>query len=55
MGMLTTLKMDICNDIDNEIRIELGKHISNGIYKISDVTDSNLQLTGCIVDMIQGI
>lgn len=55
MGMLTTLKMDICNDINNEIRIELGKHISNGIYKISDITDSNLQLTGCIVDMIQGI
>jgi replication factor C subunit 2/4 len=55
LGMLTTIKSSICDDIDQNIRINLSDNISFGIYRISNITDSDIQLAGCIVDMIDCI
>jgi replication factor C subunit 2/4 len=52
LGMLTTIKSEICKDIPDEIKIKLCNQICSGIYRISNITDSDLQLAGCIVDMI---
>lgn len=52
LGMLTTIKADICNDIPEDIRIKLSDQICSGIYRISNITDSELQLAGCVVDMV---
>jgi len=54
-GMIETLKSDICNDISEDIKINLMKYICNGIYNISNFTSSKIQLTGCIVDMIENV
>jgi replication factor C subunit 2/4 len=53
MGMLSTLKSDICQDIPENIKIKLCNQICGGIYKISNITDSDLQLAGCIIDLIK--
>jgi replication factor C subunit 2/4 len=53
LGMLTTIKSDICNDISEIIKIKLSDQICKGIYYISNITDSDLQLAGCIVDMVE--
>lgn len=52
LGMLTTMKSDICKDIPEETKMKLCNQICNGIYRISNITDSDLQLAGCIVDLI---
>lgn len=52
IGMLTTIKSNICKDIPENTKIRLCKEICSGVYKISNITDSDLQLAGCIVDMI---
>jgi replication factor C subunit 2/4 len=52
LGMLTTIKSEICKDIPEEIKMKLCNQICGGIYRISNITDSDLQLAGCIVDMI---
>jgi len=54
-GMFTTLKSDICNDIPEEIRIEMQYCICDGIYGLSEIMNSNLQLIGCIVDSIKTV
>jgi replication factor C subunit 2/4 len=53
LGMLSTIKSNICNDISEETKIKLSDKICNGIYRISNIIDSDLQLAGCIVDMIK--
>lgn len=52
-GMLVTIKSNICKDIPEETKIKLCDKICNGIYRISNITDSDLQLAGCIIDMIK--
>lgn len=52
LGMLTTIKSEICKDIPEETKMKLCNQICAGIYRISNITDSDLQLAGCIVDMI---
>lgn len=52
LGMIHTLKSDLCDDIQENIKIELFKQISYTIYRISKHTDSMLQLYSCIADMI---
>jgi replication factor C subunit 2/4 len=54
-AMLTTIKSDICNDIEEDVKIKLTECISNGIYKVSNITDSSLQIAGCIVDMMRAV
>jgi replication factor C subunit 2/4 len=53
MSMFNVLKSSMCNDIDEKIKIKFGKAISDGIYNISNIGDSDLQLAGCIIDMIK--
>jgi DNA polymerase III delta prime subunit len=55
IGMLTTIRSEICKDIPEDIKIKLCDKICNGIYRISNITDSDLQLAGCIVDMIKSL
>jgi len=55
LGMLATIKSDICNDIPEKIKIDMTECICMGIYKISNVTDSDLQCAGCIVDIFNCI
>ncbi|ATZ80967.1 replication factor C small subunit [Bodo saltans virus] len=52
MCMFNVLKSPICRDIDEKIKIKFGKAISDGIYNISNISDSNLQLAGCVIDMV---
>jgi DNA polymerase III delta prime subunit len=52
-GMLSTLKSNTCKNIPENIKIKLCNQICSGIYRISNITDSDLQLAGCVVDMIR--
>lgn len=52
LGMLFTIRSPICDDIEESIKIKLAEGICNGIIRISKGIDSNLQLAGCIIDMI---
>ena len=54
-GMFLTIRSNICNDISEDNKIKLTNSICNGIYNISNITDSKLQLVGCIVDMIETV
>jgi replication factor C subunit 2/4 len=55
LGMLATIRSDICDDISDDIKNKLCSSICSGTYQISNVTDNDLQLTGCIVDMIRAV
>lgn len=52
LGMIHTLKSEICNDIPEKDKIHMFKHICHASYRISKHTDSPLQLFSCITDMI---
>ena len=52
LGLMFALKLDICNDIPNHIKIEFMKNISYALYNISKGLDSSLlQISACIADM----
>lgn len=51
LGMISTLKSDICKDIDEKMKVCLLNNVSHASYKISKGTDSSLQLYGCLTDM----
>lgn len=55
LGMIHTLKSDLCNDIPEKTKIVLFNQISQTIYRISKHTDSSLQLYSCLADMISVI
>lgn len=55
LGMIHTLKSDLCNDISEKNKIFMFKQISHTIYRISKHTDSSLQLYSCVADMITDI
>jgi replication factor C subunit 2/4 len=55
LGMIHTLKLDICNDIDEKCKNEMLLKISIAVYYISKHIDSYLQLLACIVDMVNSI
>lgn len=52
LGMLSTMKSDICDDIPEKIKISMLKHVCNSSYRISKGTDSKLQLYSCVADMV---
>lgn len=52
LGMIHTLKSDLCDDISEKEKIDMFKKISHSIYRISKHTDSILQLYSCIADML---
>lgn len=45
------LKMNICNDIDEEIKIRMLYVISEHMYEISRTIDTNIQLTSFLVNL----
>lgn len=45
------LKMNICNDIDEEIKIKMLYVISEHMYEISKTIDTNIQLTSFLVNL----
>lgn len=52
LGLMFALKLDICNDIPNHIKIEFMKKISYALYNISKGLDSSLlQISACVADM----
>lgn len=55
LGMIYTIKSDICSDILEEHKIHMMKTICMAAYRISKGIDSFLQLASCLVDMINSI
>jgi DNA polymerase III delta prime subunit len=53
LGMIHTLKTDVCDHIREDIKLEMLDIISVSAYKISKGTDSILQLVGCIATLIE--
>lgn len=52
MGLRLSLRLDICNDIPDNIKIEFWKCLSYSSYNISKGLDSSiLQISACIADM----
>ena len=45
------LKLNICNDIQENVKIKLLYVISNHMYEISKTIDTNIQLTSFLVDL----
>ena len=53
LGMICTIKSDMCNDIDEHIKIFMLEKICKKSYDISKGTDSMLQLTACLAELTQ--
>lgn len=54
MGLMFALRIDICNDIPIQLKIEFMKNISYAMYNISKGLDSSLlQISACIADMCE--
>lgn len=52
LGLMFALRIDICNDIPINLKIEFMKNISYALYNISKGLDSSLlQISACIADM----
>ena len=53
LGMMYTLKSEICNDIPENIKINIFYCVCMTAYRISKGVDSILQLASCLVDIIK--
>lgn len=51
LGMISTLKSNITNDIEENIKMKIMYHVSMGSHKISQGVDTLLQLSGCVADI----
>jgi replication factor C subunit 2/4 len=51
LGFRLALRLEICNDIREDLKIEFLKCISYASYNISKGVDSTLQITACVADM----
>lgn len=51
LGMLSTIRSSICNDLSENIKMKFANDICKGIYNISNIIDSDLQLACCVVNM----
>jgi len=51
-GMFNVIKSKKCDFINENLKFEIMNKICKGIYNISNI-DSDLQISGCIVDIIQ--
>jgi replication factor C subunit 2/4 len=52
LGMMNTLKSDTCNDIDDDVKMNVLYHVAMGSHRISQGVDTVLQLTSCIADIV---
>lgn len=55
LGMLHALKTNDVVNIPENIKIKLAEKICEGIYNISNIVDSDLQLSGCMINMINSV
>ena len=55
MGFVITLRMSICNDIDEKYKIAFMQKLSQLMYNVSKGVDTILQLSACIIDMIHAV
>jgi DNA polymerase III delta prime subunit len=55
LGMIYTIKSEICNDIPEITKIKFFSAVCMAAYRISKGIDSMLQLSSCLVDMINSI
>lgn len=53
LGMISTLKSDICNDTPESIKMKVMYHVSLGSHRISQGVDTMLQLASCIADIVE--
>jgi replication factor C subunit 2/4 len=51
LGMIYSLKSNVCNEISDENKIKLMNQICFASYNISKGTDTILQLYGCLIDL----
>jgi hypothetical protein len=52
LGMISTLKAEICKDYQEKIKLTMLKFICDASYRISKGTDSILQLYSCLTDIV---
>jgi replication factor C subunit 2/4 len=55
LGMMNTLKSDICADIPEKTKMKVMYHVSMGSHRISQGVDTMLQLASCIADIVNQI
>jgi DNA polymerase III delta prime subunit len=55
LGMIYTIKSPLLHYVEDKIKIQLYNCITRSSYDISKSCNTNLQLTACIIDMIQTI
>lgn len=53
LGMINTLKSDICSDISEKTKMKIMYHVSMGSHRISQGVDTLLQLASCIADIVE--
>lgn len=53
LGMLATLKSEICDDIPEKLKITIYNCVCMTAYRISKGVDSTLQLASCVVDIVK--
>lgn len=51
LGMIYTIKSDLCDDITESIKIKMLEKICDTAYNISKGVDSDLQLAGCLANL----
>lgn len=56
LGLCLALRLDICDDIPDEVKIEMWKHISYASYNISKGLDSSLlQIEALVAEIYRGV
>ena len=55
LGIIKTLRSDICNDIPENIKIDIFEIASISSYNISKSFDSTLQIYGCVCELVNKI
>lgn len=51
LGMIYTIKSELCTQIPNSLKISMLEKICNAAYNISKGIDSNLQLLSCLAEL----
>ena len=52
LGMMNTLKSDLCNDIPEYLKMDILFHVSLCSHRISQGVDTVLQLSSCLADIV---
>lgn len=55
LGLMSTLKSDLCNNISEKIKVAIFEQVCITTYNISKGIDTQLQLYSCIIDIFNAI